>query len=167
MRAMQIYAPATQRKEYDKSIVLAVRWLENSNPVSNEDRAFMLLGLNWAHGSPAMIQKVGRKLIAAQNADGGWGQLSTLASDAYATGQSLTALRDSGVLRTTDPIYQRGVRFLLDTQLEDGSWFVRTRTVPVQPYFDSEFPHGWNQFISAAATSWAVIALAQNIGTRP
>jgi hypothetical protein len=114
-----------------------------------------------------MIQKVGQKLIAAQHPDGGWGQLSTLASDAYATGQSLTALRDSGVLRTTDPIYQRGVRFLLDTQLEDGSWFVRTRTVPAQPYFDSEFPHGRNQFISAAATSWAVIALARNIGTRP
>jgi len=52
------------------------------------------------------------------------------------------------------------VRFLLDTQLDDGSWYVRTRAIPVQPYFDSEFPHGPDQFISAAATNWATIALA-------
>jgi hypothetical protein len=52
------------------------------------------------------------------------------------------------------------VRFLLGTQLEDGSWYVRTRAIPVQPYFDSEFPHGQDQFISAAATNWATMALA-------
>ena len=63
-------------------------------------------------------------------------------------------------MKTTDPVYQKGVRFLLGTQLEDGSWYVRTRAVPVQPYFDSEFPHGRDQFISAAATNWATMALA-------
>ena len=29
-----------------------------------------------------------------------------------------------------------------------------------QPYFETGFPHGRSQFISAAATSWAVVALA-------
>ncbi len=95
-----------------------------------------------------------------QRADGGWSQIPTLASDAYATGQALTALAESGALKPTDPVYQKGVRFLLGTQLEDGSWYVRTRAVPVQPYFDSEFPHGKDQFISAAATNWATMALA-------
>ena len=52
------------------------------------------------------------------------------------------------------------MRFLLGTQLEDGSWYVRSRAIPVQPYFDSEFPHGQDQFISAAATNWAISALA-------
>jgi hypothetical protein len=56
-------------------------------------------------------------------------------------------------------VYQRGVRFLLNTQLEDGSWYVRSRAIPIQPYFDSEFPHGKDQFISAAATNWATMAL--------
>jgi hypothetical protein len=51
------------------------------------------------------------------------------------------------------------MQFLLDSQLEDGSWYVRTRVIPVQPYFDSEFPHGTDQFISAAATNWATMAL--------
>jgi hypothetical protein len=57
-------------------------------------------------------------------------------------------------------VYQQGVRFLLKTQREDGSWYVRTRAIPLQPYFDSEFPHGRDQFISAAATNWATMALA-------
>jgi hypothetical protein len=51
------------------------------------------------------------------------------------------------------------VKFLLSTQLADGSWYVPTRAIPVQPYFDSEFPHGSDQFISDAATNWALRAL--------
>jgi hypothetical protein len=71
----------------------------------------------------------------------------------------LTALVEAGGLAVTDPVYRRGMQFLLDSQLEDGSWYVRTRVIPVQPYFDSEFPHGTDQFISAAATNWATMAL--------
>jgi hypothetical protein len=51
-------------------------------------------------------------------------------------------------------------QFLLNTQLADGWWYVQTRTLPAQRYFDSEFPHGADQFISTAATNWAVMALA-------
>ncbi len=41
-----------------------------------------------------------------------------------------------------DPAFKRGVEFLLRTQLEDGSWLVRSRSVPIQAYFESGFPHG-------------------------
>ena len=81
--------------------------------------------------------------------------------DEAATGQALVALTESGGLTIVSPVYQRGVQFLLNSQLEDGSWYVRTRTTPVQPYFDSDFPHGRDQFISAAGTNWATMALAQ------
>jgi hypothetical protein len=48
----------------------------------------------------------------------------------------------------------------LRNQLPDGSWFVPTRAVPVQPHtFESGFPHGWNQFVSDGASSWAAMAL--------
>ena len=106
------------------------------------------------------MQRVATDLLSGQRSDGGWAQLSTLSSDAYATGQALVALNESGSLEAASPAYQRGVNFLLNSQMEDGSWFVRTRTLPVQPYFDSDFPHGRNQFISGAATSWATMALA-------
>ena len=52
------------------------------------------------------------------------------------------------------------VTFLLASQLEDGSWLVRSRSKPFQKYFESGFPHGKDQFISCAATGWAVTALA-------
>jgi hypothetical protein len=45
-------------------------------------------------------------------------------------------------------------------QQEDGSWFVRSRAMTFQPYFDAGFPHGFDQWISAAGTSWATLALS-------
>ena len=68
-------------------------------------------------------------------------------------------MRRSAGLPVSDPSYQRGVQYLLNTQLEDGSWHVRTRAAGFQPYFDNGFPHGVDQWISAAGTSLATIAL--------
>jgi len=82
-----------------------------------------------------------------------------MASDAYATGQALVALHQAGKLPVTDPAYQRGVSYLLDRQAADGSWVVKTRTLPLQKYFESGFPYGEDQWISAAASSWATMAL--------
>jgi hypothetical protein len=110
------------------------------------------------------VQESAHRLQGEQRADGGWGQLTTLPSDAYATGQALIALHDGGGLSPTTSAYKRGVRYLLQTQLADGSWFVPSRSFPLQPYFSTGFPHGRSQFISASGTSWATMALAQRLG---
>jgi hypothetical protein len=60
-------------------------------------------------------------------------------------------------------VYRRGADFLLRTQLEDGTWFVRSRGFGFQPFAEFGFPHGKSQFISAAATSWAVMALSHTL----
>jgi ankyrin repeat protein len=161
LRALQAYAPQPQRADYTRAIQKGVTWLLQAEAKTTEDHVYRLMGLGWAGGNNDAARRAERELIALQRADGGWGQLPALASDAYATGQALTALAEAGGLAATGPVYQRGVQFLLRTQLEDGSWYVRTRTLPVQPYFDSEFPHGRDQFISAAATNWATMALAR------
>ena len=70
------------------------------------------------------------------------------------------AIKESGTVSVTDSDYRRGIRFLLNTQLEDGSWYVKSRVIPIMPYFETDFPHGVDQFISAAATNWAAMALA-------
>jgi len=160
LRAIQIYGPKSVRDQYDKSVQLAARWLELARPQTTEDEAFRILGLQWAGGRRETIQKAAADLLTSQRADGGWGQLSTLASDAYATGQALVALNASGTWEPSSPVYKKGIAFLMNSQLGDGSWYVRTRTTPAQRYFDSEFPHEGDQFISAAATNWAVMALA-------
>jgi hypothetical protein len=71
----------------------------------------------------------------------------------------LVALKESGTVKAIDAAYKNGARFLMNTQMEDGSWFVRSRTIPFQPYFDAGFPYGPDQFVSAAATNWATMAL--------
>jgi len=164
MRALQVYAARSDRAESTRAIASAAAWLATAPVVTTEDRAFQLLGLGWSSAnssaSKGAIQKAGRALVATQRADGGWSQLSTLESDAYATGQALVALEQSGALAPTDAAFQRGVRFLLNTQHGDGAWFVPTRALAIQPFFESGFPFGHDQFISAAATGWATMALA-------
>jgi len=118
-----------------------------------------LAGLAWAGAPLTSIKKAATQLTAAQRADGGWAQLDTLPSEAYATGQALYALQSAGLLG--DEALRKGVRFLLDSQLADGSWHVRSRSYPIQSnYFDTGFPYGRDQWISAAGTSWACIGLS-------
>jgi ankyrin repeat protein len=159
LRALQVYAPKARKADYESAIRRGAEWLKSANPKTNEDRAFQLLGLAWADPSADNIRSASRDLIAEQRSDGGWGQHEALASDAYATGQALVALLESGVVAVTDDEYKRGVAFLMSTQLEDGSWCVRSRSIPFQPYFESGFPHGHDQWISIAATNWATMAL--------
>lgn len=159
VRALQVYAPKRQRPQYESAIRRAITWLERTLPFTTEDRAFQLFGLTWAHSRREAIDEAAHALLAEQRADGGWAQLPTLASDAYATGEALVALDDCGALRSTDAAYRRGVEFLLKTQFEDGSWYVRTRAIPIMPSFESDFPYGRDQWISAAATNWATMAL--------
>jgi hypothetical protein len=106
-------------------------------------------------------------LLDGQRADGGWSQLDSgepeaaTSSDPYATGTALVALHQAGGLCTCESAYQGGLRYLLETQLEDGSWHVVSRSKPFQTYFETGFPHGNDQFISAAASGWATWALIQ------
>jgi len=163
LRALALFTPRGRREEIGERIKRAARWLEGAAPKTTEDRALQLLGLTWAHSTSPASEQRASELLAMQHADGGWGQLPGSKSDAYATGEVLFALEQSGRLRSTDAAYRRGVGFLLKTQRPDGSWFVQTRSQPVQPYFESGFPHGKSQFISCAATSWAVMALALSL----
>jgi hypothetical protein len=162
VRALRALSPPVHRTEMGRRVARGKEFLENSSPDDTQDHAFKLLGLLWA-GAPAReIARQKSALLALQRADGGWGQLPALVPDAYATGQALYALHAAGVIPTDKP-YRRGVDYLLRTQLEDGTWFVRTRAFPVQRYFETGFPHGASQFISTAATGWATIALAYTL----
>jgi hypothetical protein len=155
--SMKHYAPAGHEAGSDQAVARAAAWLKEAKPVLTQDRAFHLLGLAWA-GVRADARSV-KALAAIQRADGGWSQLAEMESDAYATGQVLYALYSSG-LSTTDPVYRKGVDFLLRTQAEDGTWHVKTRAIWLQPYFESGFPYAKDQFISTAGTAWAAMALA-------
>jgi hypothetical protein len=155
IRALQLYGVQPEER-----VARARTWLRKAQPRTNEERVMQLLGMSWSQADVKDLRKAARALLGEQRPDGGWAQLPALESDAYATGQALVALQSSGQLAISDAAYQRGVGFLLRTQMSDGSWLVRTRTFPFQPYKESGFPHGKDQWISAAGTSWAAMALS-------
>lgn len=161
IRALRAYAPPPRRDEYHQAIRRAITWLMAAETRTTDERVFQMLGLIWAGVEPRheRIRSGARALLAGQRTDGGWAQLPTLTSDAYATGQALVALLQAGALEPTDPAYRRGVDYLLRSQLADGSWYVKSRALPFQPYFESGFPHGPDQWVSAAASNWAAMAL--------
>lgn len=156
--ALSIRALSVYGERAEEAMQRGRRWLAAAKPGTNEDRAMRVLGLAWGNAPREETERAVRELLAAQRPDGGWGQLEGLETDAYATGESLVALRTAGV-KAADPAVARGIAYLLRTQLNDGSWLVRTRSNPLQPMRDSGFPHGRDQWISAAGTSWAALAL--------
>lgn len=168
LKSLQVYGPKAQRAKYDMAVKRAADWLMIAQPQTTDERVFQLLGLAWAGVGPdnGIIKKAARELLSEQRADGGWSQLRTLESDAYATGQALVALSQAAGITAQDSAYRRGIAFLLKNQLEDGSWYVRSRAVPLQPYFEGGFPHGHDQWISAAGTNWASMALANALRQR-
>jgi hypothetical protein len=158
IKAMVSYATPALAADYAARVRRAATWLEAQTVVSNEDRVMQLLGLHWA-GADSQSQRTRvQTLLATQGSDGGWAQTPYLERDAYATGQALYALREVGV-SAGDGALQRGALFLLRTQQVDGSWHVKSRAMKVQPYFESGFPHGHDQWISHAGTAWAALAL--------
>lgn len=155
------YGPAEAGELKDQvtaTLDKARAWLVANTGETTEDKAARLWGLHAAGASEADVSAARSTLLAAQRADGGWSQLDTMESDAYATGQVLCVLLSTGHERKS-PEVERGVEHLLSTQLPDGSWHVKTRAKPVQVYFDNEDPHGRDQFISTPATCWGLTAL--------
>ena len=159
IRGVQLYASDAQKTEAKDRIDKAGDWLRKAKPKTNEDWTFYLFALKWSGAETCEIQSCVEKILGQQNKDGGWSQLPKMNSDAYATGQILVALHQAGGLKISDKAYQRGVKYLQDSQLEDGSWLVKTRSRPFQTYFESGFPHEKSQWISICATSWATMAL--------
>lgn len=159
VRALRAYAPEQYAAEVNERVGHAKRWFLTAPTKDTEDRVFRLLGLAWAGASTDERRKAMEELRSAQRPDGGWAQVAGAQSDAYATGSALFALNQGGELPATDPVYQRGVQFLLRTQQDDGTWYVYKRAIPANNYFDSEFPYGQSQYISHIAAAWASMAL--------
>jgi hypothetical protein len=159
LRGLKSFGTLLQRERIAARREQIRSWLEKATPKSTEDHVFRLRTMKLLELGEEKIGAASQELLSLQRDDGGWSQLPEMESDAYATGSALVALHDAG-LATSDANYQRGLRFLLKTQQDDGSWHVQSRSKPFQTYFETGFPHGKDQFISAAASGWATTALA-------
>ena len=150
------------KAEVEEKLGRARQWLLTVNAHSAEDRAMKLMGLAWSKAARSDVNTAISQILGQQRDGGGWAQRDDMQPDAYATGISLYALHVAGVPPTHDA-YGKGVRYLMRNQYQDGSWLVRTRSYPTQPYFESGYPFGNNQFLSAGAASWSALAIAYTL----
>jgi len=163
---MNYFARGKDIKNRVKDAVDKARpWLMDEKPNSQEDFNGKLKALIALKASPEKINNLRKDIIKKQREDGGWAQLSEMESDAYATGQTLYTLLKETPKPDRDITFNESVikarSYLLKNQKDDGSWLVKTRSKPIQKFFDNGDPHGKNQFISISATSWATAALAK------
>jgi ankyrin repeat protein len=159
---LKSYSLPGRRDEISQALRRARQWLLAAEPKSAEERAMRLMGLVWTDAPRTRVADAIRAVRDRQENGGGWSQFGRTPPDAYATGLSLYALHVAGV-SPTDAVYRKGLAFLLGSQYPDGTWLVKTHSFPVQRYFESGFPFGRHQWISAAGTGWAVMAIVQTL----
>ena len=141
-----------RKNEMTESLQRARQWLLAAQPKSAEERGMRLMGLVWTDASESSVQAAIRDIRAQQDVSGGWSQFA--ARSRMPTQRDCLCLRStSRACLSTDEAYRKGVAFLLGTQYQDGTWLVKTHAFPVQRYFESGFPFGRHQCISAAGTS--------------
>lgn len=141
------WLPALRRAE---SYLAAQRagW-EKAGPAAKsavyvQDINFVLLGLlaSGVTRTEASAQGLVKMLLARQNHDGGWG-LEAQKSDAFATGQTVYALKMAGYSDDDDAV-ARGIQYLVGKQQPNGAW----RTY-----------HSNQGGADKAETMWAVLGL--------
>jgi len=164
IRALKTYGTPGRADEMKQRMERGKKWLMHAEPVILEDLDMRLVGAAAAGASAAELKKLAEPILALQRSDGGWAQRQTFPSDAYATGMTVWALNEAGVMRPESIGAAKAVKFLLGTQSPDGSWHVASRATKFQQYFESGFPYEHDQWISTMATGWAANALALSLG---
>ena len=140
--------PSAARDSREK----AAEWLSRTKSADTTQAAALRLLVD-AEGGPSPKLKPGMdRLLSRQNADGGWGQVKNLPSDAYATGQALYALSLAGMTGDRREI-QEAVRFLLGAQRTDGSWPMTPRAHP------GKKPAGDARPLVYFGSAWATLGL--------
>jgi len=150
MNGARPYATPAQVATYDAAIALASSWMQTQSPVTSQDKLFAMMTYLGAGLTSADIpvQILQDDIIDDMHPDGGWAERPGLGSNAYATGQSLNALLDSG-LPVDHAEVCAGIGWLVQNQNADGSWSMGVTGVTTDAARPSEF----------TATIWPVLAL--------
>ncbi len=97
-------------------------WQSKGQSAYLQDLNFVLLGLlaSGVTRTETSVQQLVKMLLVRQNADGGWG-LESGKSDAFATGQTVYALKTAGYSDHDLPV-ARAIRFVVSKQEQSGAW---------------------------------------------
>jgi hypothetical protein len=135
----------------------AAAWLAKTKPNDTTQAEALRLLVKVRAGEPAKdLQPAINKFLGRQNKDGGWEQIKSAPSDAYATGQALYILSLAGVKNDRAEL-RRAVAFLVDTQKEDGSWPMTSRAHPGATPMKNPVP------ITYFGSTWATLGLLRAV----
>jgi squalene-hopene/tetraprenyl-beta-curcumene cyclase len=132
----------------------AAAWLGTGTVGQSTDWWAAKLLWEQSRGNLEASQQTQKRLLEAQREDGGWGWLIVEDSDALGTGPAIYALLRSGVSRD-DATIQRAIKFLSQSQTDDGSWKVRGTKQNKRNQVEHTSTY-WG-------TCWAVIGLAETL----
>ena len=153
LRGLRVWGTPEQKERIGEADRGGPRLAAETTAKDTEDRVFRLLALEGGDGRRKGDPPPPRGTAEGPAGDGGVGTARVgrrRLCHRFGPGRAPSGRRDADATRPTG-----GVAFLMQTQLADGSWYVKSRTKPFQPYYESGFPHGKDQFISAA-TGWAI-----------
>jgi squalene-hopene/tetraprenyl-beta-curcumene cyclase len=154
--ALALTSVEKQDPDYPKARDRALAWLKDNRPGGGTEPAVGRLLLELRFGEPTRAQALAKELVGRQNADGSWSWSKGWPSDAFATGQALYALGKAGLTRD-DPAVARGVKFLLEGQKPNGSWYAPTKKPTAK---DNPIAVYWG-------SAWATIGLLQTLPEEP
>jgi hypothetical protein len=148
---------AADHERFKPKIAKADRWLRDQEPQNVLDAAGILIGLGASQNGRAIArQKQCLDLIRqAQRASGGWGPYSNSAAEPFDTAVVLLALQPFAEEEDRPGMIQRGRRFLIESQFDDGSWPETTRPANAESYAHR-----------LSTTGWAVLALIETGPTK-
>jgi N-acyl-D-amino-acid deacylase len=167
LMGLKQYAAPEQKARAEAARAEADLWLAKAPVRDQQDRLWVLWGLHHLVGDEERKKATRADIFAAQHGDGGWSETLERPSDTYSTGQTLFMLLKTGTA-VDHPAVTRARDYLLKTQHADGSWLAESHVkFKAQPYFENGDPHGVHQFLSTAATAWAVSGLVQMLPAKP
>jgi hypothetical protein len=148
---------AAGSREFQPQIAKAEAWLIKQKPKATVDVAGTLLGLEHVNNAPAQEQRdeLIKLLATAQDESGGWGPYVNAAPEPFDTAIAVLALSHQKANAARNRSIARGRQFLIDVQLDDGSWPETTRPANAVSYA---------QRIST--TAWVALALMESRGVR-
>lgn len=137
----------------------ALAWLDQQPAGESTEWLASHLMLTHALESEDQASNQRRGLIDRQRPDGGWGWTARAESDAFSTGQALYALSLVATPSSTDgqTAIARAVRYLIESQGEDGTWQTASALVSDEPSEPKDvIYHYWG-------TAWATLGLARSL----
>jgi len=130
---------------FKSNIEKANGWLRDKEPKNVLDAAGILVGLSSARDSQAITRQ--RQILnliqKAQGKSGGWGPYANSTPEPFDTAIVLFALAPIDNHANHATMIRRGREYLVESQLDDGSWSETTRPANAESYAHRISTTGW------------------------